>query len=344
MMAHKVIIIAEAGVNHNGDLGLAKKLIDAASAAGADYVKFQTFKAEKLVSQVAPKADYQEVNTKDKEGSQYTMLKKLELSDDWHYELKAYAVSKNIKFLSSGFDKESIDFLDSLGLDLFKIPSGEITNKHYLEHIASKQQNAILSTGMANISEIGEAIKVLTGSGLIEDQITILHCNTQYPTPMADVNLLAMNAIRDQFGIKVGYSDHTLGIEIPIAAVALGALVIEKHFTLDRKMPGPDHKASLEPNELRAMVSAIRNVELALSGNGIKEPSPSEANNRLIARKSIHLVASLSAGHVISIEDLEMKRPGDGISPMLINEVLGKKLKSNLPREHKLSFKDLLTE
>ncbi len=343
-MAHKVIIIAEAGVNHNGDLGLAKKLIDAASAAGADYVKFQTFKAEKLVSQVAPKAEYQVVKTNDKEGSQFTMLKKLELSDNWHYELKAYAVSKNIKFLSSGFDEDSIDFLDSLGMDLYKIPSGEITNRHYLEHIAGKKLNTILSTGMSDMSEIGDAIKVLTGSGLIKDQITILHCNTQYPTPMADVNLLAMNAIRDQFGIKVGYSDHTLGIEIPIAAVALGALVIEKHFTLDRTMPGPDHKASLEPDELSAMVSGIRNVELALSGNGIKSPSPSEANNKLIARKSIHLATGLNAGHVICKEDLEMKRPGDGISPMLINEVLGKKLKINLPREHKLSFYDLLAE
>ena len=343
-MADKVIIIAEAGVNHNGDLGLAKKLIDAAANAGADYVKFQTFKAEKLVSQVASKAEYQVVNTQDKEGSQYTMLKKLELSDDWHYELKDYAESKNIKFISSGFDEDSIDFLDSLGMDIYKIPSGEITNRHYLEHIASKQRNTILSTGMADMSEIGDAIQVLTCSGLTERQITILHCNTQYPTPMADVNLLAMNAIRDQFGIKVGYSDHTLGIEIPIAAVALGAVVIEKHFTLDRTMPGPDHKASLEPDELRAMVSAIRNVELALSGNGFKAPSPSEAKNKLIARKSIHLAANLDAGHVINIEDLEMKRPGDGISPMLINEVLGKKLKGNLPREHKLSFNDLLTE
>ena len=343
-MADKVIIIAEAGVNHNGDLGLAKKLIDVAADAGADYVKFQTFKAEKLVSQVASKAEYQVLNMQDKEGSQYTMLKKLELSDDWHYELKAYSGSKNIKFLSSGFDEDSIDLLDSIGIDLYKIPSGEITNRHYLEHIAGKKLNTILSTGMADMSEIGDAIQVLTCSGLTERQITILHCNTQYPTPMADVNLLAMNVIRDQFGIKVGYSDHTLGIEIPIAAVALGAVVIEKHFTLDRTMPGPDHKASLEPDELRAMVSAIRNVELALSGNGIKAPSPSEAKNKLIARKSIHLAANLDAGHVINIEDLEMKRPGDGISPMLINEVLGKKLKGNLPREHKLSFNDLLTE
>jgi N,N'-diacetyllegionaminate synthase len=343
-MPDKVIIIAEAGVNHNGDLELAKKLIDAAAEAGADYVKFQTFKAEKLVSQVASKAEYQVVNTQDEEGSQYTMLKKLELSDDWHYELRAYAENKNIKFLSSGFDEESIDFLSSLGMDLYKIPSGEITNRHYLERIASKQHNTILSTGMADMSEIGDAIEVLTSSGLTAGQITILHCNTQYPTPMTDVNLLAMNVIRDEFGIKVGYSDHTLGIEISIAAVALGAVVIEKHFTLDRTMPGPDHKASLEPDELKAMVSAIRNVELALSGNGIKTPSPSEACNKLIARKSIHLAASLSAGQIISIEDLEMKRPGDGISPMLINEVLGKKVKNNLLREHKLSFNDLYIE
>lgn len=337
----RVIIIAEAGVNHNGDLVLAKKLIDAAATAGADYVKFQTFKADKLVSKVASKATYQLTNTNDSDTSQYLMLKKLELSDAWHYELKSYAEYKNVKFLSSGFDEESIDFLEILGVDLFKIPSGEITNKHYLEHIAKKRKNTILSSGMATLAEVGDAITVLKEAGLTSDQITILHCNTQYPTPMSDVNLLAMDRIREEFAIKVGYSDHTLGIEIPIAAVALGAAVIEKHFTLDRNLPGPDHQASLEPNELKAMISAIRNVELALSGNGLKEPSLSERENKLVARKSIHLAADLEEGHVIRIEDLEMKRPGDGISPMMIDQVLGKKLKARRSREHKLSFNDL---
>lgn len=338
----RVIIIAEAGVNHNGNLTLAKKLIDAAADAGADYVKFQTFKADKLVSKLASKAEYQVANTNDSDTSQYLMLKKLELSDAWHYDLKSYAEQKNVKFLSSGFDEESIDFLEKLGMDLYKIPSGEITNKHYLEHIAKKQKNTILSSGMATLEEIGDAINVLTRAGLNKDKITILHCNTQYPTPMSDVNLLAMNTIHEEFAVKVGYSDHTLGIEIPIAAVALGALVIEKHFTLDRTLSGPDHKASLEPTELKLMITAIRNVELALSGNGIKEPSSSESSNKLIARKSIHLKVDLEVGHVIRIEDLEMKRPGDGISPMLIDEVLGKKLKSRLLKEHKLSFNDIV--
>lgn len=342
-MSNKVIIIAEAGVNHNGDIDIAKRLINAAADAGADYVKFQTFKAGKLVSQAASKAEYQAKNTEDDTSSQYQMLKKLELSEEQHYELKGYAEKININFLSSGFDEDSIDFLERLGTALYKIPSGEITNKRYLEHVASKGKHTILSTGMATLEEVRAAIAVLTNSGLSKEEITILHCNTEYPTPMADVNLLAMNTIQQNLKIKVGYSDHTLGIEVPIAAVALGAIVIEKHFTLDRSMPGPDHLASLEPGELKSMVSAIRNIELALSGDGNKEPSPSELKNRVIARKSIHLKNDIRAGHVIHLDDLEMKRPGDGISPMQIDVVLGKSAKTDLLKEHKLTFNDITT-
>lgn len=342
-MSNKVIIIAEAGVNHNGDIDIAKRLINAAADAGADYVKFQTFKAGKLVSQAASKAEYQARNTDDNTTSQYQMLKKLELSEEEHYELKEHAEKININFLSSGFDEDSIDFLDQLGIDLYKIPSGEITNKRYLEHVARKRKPTILSTGMATLEEVSTAIEVLTNAGLPKDEITVLHCNTEYPTPMVDVNLLAMNTIQQKLQVKVGYSDHTLGIEVPIAAVALGAIVIEKHFTLDRTMPGPDHRASLEPGELKSMISAIRNIELAISGDGNKGPSPSELKNRAIARKSIHLKKSIKAGDVILLEDLEMKRPGDGISPMQIDEVLGKKAKTDLLKEHKLTFSDITT-
>lgn len=342
-MINRVVIIAEAGVNHNGDLNNAKKLIDAAAEAGADYVKFQTFNASKLVSQKANKADYQAKNTGDKNTSQYLMLKNLELSEEAHYELKAYAEQANISFLSSGFDEDSIDFLEQLGINLYKIPSGEITNKNYLEHVARKGKPTILSTGMATLEEVSEALEVLIRNGLPKEKIIVLHCNTEYPTPMADVNLLAMTTIQQSLGVKIGYSDHTLGIEVPIAAVALGAIVIEKHFTLDRMMAGPDHKASLEPAELKSMISAIRNIELAISGDGNKEPSSSELKNMDIARKSIHLKASVKAGHTLSLEDLEMKRPGDGISPMQIDAVIGKRVKSNLLKEHKLTFSDLIT-
>ena len=340
-MSNKVIIIAEAGVNHNGDFENAKKLILAAANAGADYVKFQTFKADKLVSIDAQKAEYQKVNLKGGEDTQYEMLKKLEMSEDWHYELIKYAEDCGIKFLSTGFDESSIDFLVSLNIDLLKVPSGEITNKPYLEHIAKKNKPIIISTGMSTIGEIGEAIDILIENKITKEDITILHCNTEYPTPMNDVNLLAMNYIKKQFGVRVGYSDHTMGIEVPIAAVALGARVIEKHFTLDKAMDGPDHKASLEPAELQAMVKAIRNIELAISGSGEKEVSESEMKNIIVARKSIHLNNAMKAGQRIQKKDLVMKRPGDGISPMKIDSVIGKIVSQDLQKDHKLELKDL---
>lgn len=339
-MINRVLIIAEAGVNHNGDFELAKQLIAAAADSGADYVKFQTFKADKLVTKAAVKADYQISNTKDN-NSQYEMLKKLEMPEQWHYDLINFSNSLGIKFLSTGFDIESIDFLDKIGIPFFKIPSGEITNKPYLEHIAKKSKPIIISTGMADMDDISAAIQVLSAQNVTKDMITILHCNTEYPTPMADVNLLAMNTIKNHFDVKVGYSDHTLGIEIPIAAVALGAVVIEKHFTLDRNLPGPDHLASLEPDELKQMVAAIRNIELAISGNKKKEPSLSELKNREVARKSLHIKRRLSAGHKLTEEDLEAKRPGDGISPMQIHKVLGKRIKKELFSDYKLTLNDI---
>ena len=337
----KTLIIAEAGVNHNGSLENAKKLIDAAAAAGADYVKFQTFKAHKLVSSQAKKANYQKQNVNDGDDSQLAMIKKLELSGEMHHELFEYCKTKGIKFLSSGFDEDSINFLEKLGIDLFKIPSGEITNKPYLQHIARKGNPVILSTGMADMKEIEDALAVFSAEGLPMDKITILHCNTEYPTPMEDVNLRAMLHIKETFGVQAGYSDHTLGIEVPIAAVALGATVIEKHFTLDRNMPGPDHKASLEPKELLAMVKAIRNTEKALSGSGLKEPSPSEMPNIPVARKSIHYAGNLGKGHIIAKTDLVMKRPGNGISPMEYEKCLGKSLRTNVQEDQMLKWKDL---
>jgi N,N'-diacetyllegionaminate synthase len=337
----KVFIIAEAGVNHNGDFDKAKKLIEVAAKAGADVVKFQTFKAEKLVSSSAKKAEYQQSNFAESDDSQLNMLKKLELPFEWHQDLIDYAKSLEIQFASTGFDEESIDFLESLGQAFFKIPSGEITNLPYLEHIASKNKPTILSTGMADMNEISEAIDALINSGLSKDHITVLHCNTEYPTPMEDVNLKAMLQIGNDLGVKIGYSDHTLGIEVPIAATALGATVIEKHFTLDRNLPGPDHLASLEPNELKAMVQAIRNIEKALSGSGIKSPSNSESKNIIVARKSLILNKDLVAGTLITKDVLEIKRPGNGISPMKIKEVIGKELISDLPKEAILQWKDL---
>lgn len=341
-MNSKVIIIAEAGVNHNGDYENAKKLILAASNAGADYVKFQTFKADKLVSKDAKKADYQLANSKQDGDTQYEMLKKLEMSEVWHYDLIKYANKCGIKFLSTGFDEESIDFLESLNIDFFKIPSGEITNKPFIKHIASKGKPIILSTGMANLEEIREAIMVLKDNGISNNKLTVLHCNTEYPTPMSDVNLKAMNLLKEEFDINIGYSDHTLGIEVPIAAVAMGAKVIEKHFTLDKRMEGPDHKASLDPDELKAMVNAIRNIEIAITGSGKKEVTQSEIKNILIARKSIHLKNFINAGDTIEENDLIMKRPGNGISPMKIDLIIGKKVAKDLPEDHMLNFKDLL--
>jgi len=323
-MNSKVIIIAEAGVNHNGDFENAKKLISAAANAGADYVKFQTFKADKLVSKDAKKAEYQKANLKDEGDSQYDMLKKLEMSEAWHYELIKYANECGIKFLSTGFDEDSIDFLDSLNIDLFKVPSGEITNKPYLEHIAKKGKPIVISTGMSNLQEIKDAVEVIQNFQIGKNKITILHCNTEYPTPMQDVNLLAMKTIQNELGVQVGYSDHTLGIEVPIAAVALGAVLIEKHFTLDRNMVGPDHLASLTPGELKQMVTSIRNIEFAISGSGIKEPSVSEIKNIEIARKSIVAKSKILKGERFTNSNITTKRPGTGISPMQWDLVIGK--------------------
>jgi N-acetylneuraminate synthase len=304
-------------------------------------VKFQTFKAEKLVSKDAKKAAYQKQNLRGEGDSQFEMLKSLELSQEDHYLLKKYAESKQIKFLSTGFDEESLDFLDQLGLPLFKIPSGEITNLPYLRHIVSKKKPIILSTGMASLDEIKVAVAVMEKAGLNKKNLTVLHCNTEYPTPMQDVNLLAMESIRQELNVATGYSDHTLGIEVPIAAVALGATVIEKHFTLDRNMTGPDHKASLEPEELKAMVKAIRNIELAKSGSGIKIPSQSERANIAIARKSIHLLKTVQIGEIITPEHLVMRRPGDGISPMDLEKVVGRKAKYSIEADTKLTWEQL---
>jgi N,N'-diacetyllegionaminate synthase len=324
----KVVIIAEAGVNHNGDLNLAKKLVDSAVEAGVDYVKFQTFKAEKLVSKNSKKADYQKKNMLDDDDSQLQMLKNLELDSAMHDELISYCIQKGIKFLSTPFDLESIILLKDKGIQIGKIPSGEITNLPYLRAMAQAFPFIILSTGMSDLKEIEDALNILYQSGTRKEDITVLHCNTQYPTPMADVNLLAMNTIKEKFDIKVGYSDHTLGIEVPIAAVVLGASVIEKHFTLDKQMAGPDHKASLNPGELKEMTSAIRNIDLAL-GNSFKLASPSELENKPIVRKSIVANTFIHKGEVFTEQNLTAKRPGSGISPMEWDNVLGKSAKKD---------------
>ena len=323
-MRKHVLIIAEAGVNHNGSIKMAKQLIDVATEAGADIVKFQTFKAGKLVSKAARQAEYQKANLKNMDDSQYNMLKKLELDEVMHIELIDYCQQKGITFLSTGFDEESVDMLNRLGVPFYKIPSGEITNKPYLQHIARKLKPVVISTGMADLNEIKEALDVLTGEGLDLSMITVLHCNTEYPTPMEDVNLKAMLTIKETFKVKVGYSDHTKGIEVAIAAVAMGAEVIEKHFTLDRNLPGPDHKASLEPDELKAMVSAIRNIELAL-GDGVKKASKSEIKNITIVRKSIVAIKEIKKGEIFSTQNIAAKRPGNGISPMRWDEIIGEK-------------------
>ena len=318
----KTLVIAEAGVNHNGELEMARRLVEVAAQSGADFVKFQTFKAERLVTRLAAKADYQRQLTAADE-SQYDMIHRLELTPEMHVELIEHCRRQGIRFLSTGFDIESLDLLAGLGIPLFKIPSGEITNLPYLQHIGRLGKPIILSTGMADIAEIGAALEVLEQAGTPRKQIIVLHCNTEYPTPMRDVNLRAMLSIRDQYGVQVGYSDHTSGIEVPIAAVALGATVIEKHFTLDRKLPGPDHQASLEPSELTAMVAAIRNIELAL-GDGVKRHSPSEAKNIAIARKSLVAARPIRTGEPFTLDNLAVKRPGTGVSPMRLNEVLGR--------------------
>jgi len=320
-------IIAEAGVNHNGSVDIAKKLIDFAKDSGADFVKFQTFKTEALVTRKADIAKYQK-KLAEKDKSQFNMLKKLELNRIEHEELIQHCEKKGIRFLSTAFDHESIDLLAELNIPFFKIPSGEITNLPYLRHIGSMGKPVVMSTGMATLEEIRDAMNVILKAGAEKDQISILHCNTEYPTPMEDVNLKAMNTIRDELGVDVGYSDHTLGIEIPIAAVALGATIIEKHFTIDRKLYGPDHAASLEPDELKAMVAAIRNIEKAM-GNGVKKPSPSEMKNLPIVRKSIVAKKLIKKGEIYSEDNLAVKRSEVGISPMEWDRVLGKKSKQN---------------
>ena len=321
-MRRQTLIIAEAGVNHNGDINLAKRLIDTAAAAGADFVKFQTFKADRQVTRSALKADYQSKLT-DKAESQHEMLSRLELTEDMHHELIAHCESRDIGFLSTGFDIQSIDLLASLGQNFFKIPSGEITNLPYLRHIGSLGKAVIVSTGMATMDEIQAAIDVLNKAGTLRTSITVLHCTTEYPAPMSEVNLRAMQSIQTACGVEVGYSDHTQGIEVAIAAVAMGATVIEKHFTLDRTLPGPDHQASLEPAELLAMVSAIRNIEVAL-GDGVKRPSLSEIKNMAVARKSLVASRLIKVGEKFTSENMTAKRPGTGVSPMRWDEILGK--------------------
>lgn len=327
------LIIAEAGVNHNGNIENAFRLIDAAVEAGVDYVKFQTFKAENLVSKQAKKADYQIENTGKAEESQLDMLKNLELSHEQHELLIQYCQKKGIRFFSTAFDLESLEYLKELGFTLVKIPSGEITNLPYLRKAAQLFGEVIISTGMAEMNEIKEAINVFIQQGIDQDKITVLHCNTEYPTPMEDVNLKAMLNIQKELNVAVGYSDHTLGIEVPIAAVALGAKVIEKHFTLDRNMEGPDHAASLEPYELKLMVAAIRNIEKAISGDGVKSPSPSEQKNIAIARKSIVAKKKITAGEIFSENNITIKRPGNGISPMKWDEIIGKTASQNFEED-----------
>ncbi|MAS82492.1 MAG: N-acetylneuraminate synthase [Legionellales bacterium] len=317
-----VLIIAEAGVNHNGDINIAKRLIEVAAESGADLVKFQTFHADRLAVRSAPKAGYQ-VKSTDSNDSQYNMLRRLELSYEMHEELIAHCEASDIGFFSTGFDVESIDMLVSLGQDRFKIPSGEITNLPLLRHIGSYGQPIILSTGMADLDEIEVALVILETAGTPRQRITILHCTTEYPTPMKEVNLRAMLTIRDTFNVAVGYSDHTQGIEVSNAAVSLGASVIEKHFTLDRNLPGPDHRASLQPRELKSMISAIRNIEKVL-GDGVKKASPSEMKNKSIVRKSVVAAIAIKKGEYFNDCNITVKRPGTGLSPMLWDNVIGK--------------------
>ena len=337
----KVLIIAEAGVNHNGSLDLAKQLVEVAHEAGADIIKFQTCFPELLVSEAGQKADYQVENTGIEEESQIEMIRKINLPPEDFAELRAHCDAVGIKFLSTAFDMRSLEMLNDMGIDIFKIPSGEITNLPYIKRIGEIGKEVILSTGMANMDDIGAALAVLDVTGLSRDKITVLHCTTDYPTAMADVNLKAMRTIMDEFGVRGGYSDHTLGTEVPIAASALGASVIEKHFTLDRTMEGPDHAASLEPDELSAMVRGIRNIEAAMSGNGMKIPTERESKNIPIARRSIHLVDDIKVGTVLTADHFLMLRPGDGISPMDMDQCIGKTLNADLPKHHKLTFEDL---
>ena len=328
----RTLIIAEAGVNHNGSIELAKQLVDKAAVAGADYIKFQTFRTENLVAKSACLASYQKKNISASDNSQFQMLKKLELSPAQHEELIDYCKNKGIRFFSTAFDLDSIDYLHSLDLGLWKIPSGEVTNYPFLKRIAGFNQKTILSTGMCSIQDVRNAVEALYKNGLSKENLILLHCNTEYPTPFEDVNLKAMDTLKKEFGVEVGYSDHTRGIEIPIAAVALGATVIEKHFTLDRNMEGPDHKASLEPEELKAMVSAIRNIEQAL-GDGVKRVTESEKGNIAVARKSIVAARDIRKGEIFDENNLTVKRPGTGLSPMHWEDVLGQTAKRDFNEE-----------
>ena len=331
-----VFIIAEAGVNHNGSIDIAKKLVDAAAECGADAVKFQTFKAENLVTKSAKQAGYQEVNTGISE-SQFDMLKRLELSEPEHVELISYCHSKQIEFMSTPFDLQSIQFLNSLGMMRFKIPSGEITNYPYLKMVGSYNKEIVLSTGMATLSDIEAALYLLIESGTDKDKITILHATTDYPTKMSDVNLAAMKTIEQAYKVRSGYSDHTLGIEVPIAATALGASIIEKHFTLDKNLPGPDHVASLEPHELKSMIYAIRNIEKAI-GDGIKRPSSSELKNIAVARKSLVAACQIVAGEIFSETNLIAKRPGTGITPMRWIDVIGRRAPRDFQEDEQIEL------
>ena len=323
----KILIIAEAGVNHNGDISIAKELIDVAADSGADLVKFQTFKADSLVTKKAAKAEYQ-LKTSGSDESQHEMLSRLQLTEEMHRELIAHCKSRNIQFFSTGFDTESIDFLVSLGQDQFKIPSGEITNLPLLRHIGSLGKRVILSTGMSDLEEVGNALEVIIEAGTSKNRITVLHCTSEYPAPMVDINLRAMKSIQDSYDVAVGYSDHTIGTEVAIAAAALGATIIEKHFTLDRNLIGPDHQASLEPLELKSMITAIRNIEIAM-GDGVKKLTPSESTNKLVSRKSIVAKGKIYKGELFTSENLTTKRPGTGISPMRWDELIGTASKEN---------------
>ena len=322
-----VLIIAEAGVNHNGDIALAKRLVDVAADAGADLVKFQTFNADRLATANAAKAEYQ-IRTTNEVETQHAMLRRLELTPAMHLELQAYCAKKKIGFFSTGFDSESVDYLRSIGLERFKIPSGEITNLPYLRHVGALGGEIILSTGMASLEEVAAAVGVIEAAGTDRARLVVLHCTTEYPTPMRDANLRAMQTIHRELGVRVGYSDHTVGIEASVAAVALGAVVIEKHFTLDRNLPGPDHQASLEPKELKALVKAVRNIEIAL-GDGIKRLTESEAKNKPIARKSIVASRDIAAGELFGEHNLTAKRPGMGLSPMRWDDVIGRRASRN---------------
>jgi N,N'-diacetyllegionaminate synthase len=335
-MSH-VLIIAEAGVNHNGSLELALKLVDAARESGADAVKFQTFRADLLATRTAHKAAYQERTTADSE-SQFEMLKRLELDASAHRHLMDHCRKIGIQFLSSPFDMDSTDLLAAMELPIYKVPSGEITNFPFLEHVASKGKPIILSTGMSTLIEVEEAVSALQAAGA--SQLTLLHCVTEYPAPFAEVNLRAMLTLKSAFGLPVGYSDHTPGIEISIAAVALGAEVIEKHFTLDRDLPGPDHAASLEPNELKQMVDAIRHVEAAL-GTGIKAPAPCEIPNMSVARKSVVASHALRAGHQLTVSDMDIKRPGNGLAPKLLPSLVGRTLRTEIEKDEVIHWDHL---